>query len=511
MTSSRTVMSLKNSSVALIMYLIDAVLQFYSRKIFLDYLGTDILGLNTTVTNILQFLNIAELGISSAVSFSLYEPLSKGDRTAINEIVSLQGYIYKRIASIIIIGAVIVMCFFPFIFEKIKLPLWYAYLSFSVLLFSSLLGYFVNYKQVLLSASQQEYKILFSYKASMLLKIMFQMIALSYLEDGYIWWAILEACFALIASLWLHHVTKRNFPFLDISIRNIKQLRSKYKKIETKIKQLFFHKLAGFALLQTSPLILYAYTNLTEVTLYQNYMIIYLGFVGLMNAVFKGLTASIGNVNACEPYKMLPIFKELFSLRFYLCMLICFLFFTLSPDLVRLWLGKEYVLDKTTLLLLTIMLSISILRLTIENYVHSLGIFSDIWAPITEMILNVGCSILLGYFWGLNGILSGALVSLILIVMLWKPYFLFSKGLKESPGIYVKLFIKHLFIGAMSLLVMYLLNTYIKIEVFGWLTLIWRSLVNLIVFSVIIITLMLLAHCEICSFFKRIKFIFKNI
>ncbi len=502
-------MGLRNSSVALIMYFINLILQFYSRKIFLDYLGTEILGLNTTATNILQFLNLAELGISSAVSFSLYEPLSKGDTFAINEIVSLQGYIYRRIASIIIIGALIIMCFFPWIFDKMTLPLWYAYLSFGVLLFSSLLGYFVNYKQVLLSANQQEYKILCSYKVSMLLKIIFQMIVLSYFENGYIWWAILELLFTVIASFWLHKITKKNFPFLNGTIHNIKDLKAKYKEIEVKIKQLFFHKSAGFVLLQTSPLILYAYTNLTEVTLYQNYMIVYFGFLGLMNAIFNGLTASIGNLNACEPHKMLPIFKELFSLRFYFCVLICFLFFTLTPDFVKLWLGEEYVLSKTTLFLLDMMLFISILRLTVENYIQSLGLFSDVWAPITELLLNVGCSVLLGYFWCLNGILTGALISLFLIVMLWKPYFLFSRGLRQKTGIYVRLLIKHLIIGVITCLIMCLLNNYMKVDVSDWFALIGYSFLNLIAFSVIMIALMLLTHCDAYSFLGRINSLVK--
>ena len=66
-TDSRTSKSIKNSSVALVFYFINLILQFFSRKIFLDYLGAEVLGLNTTATNLLQFLNLAELGVGAAI------------------------------------------------------------------------------------------------------------------------------------------------------------------------------------------------------------------------------------------------------------------------------------------------------------------------------------------------------------------------------------------------------------------------------------------------------------
>ena len=204
-TNSRTSKSIKNSLVALAFYFINLLLQFFSRKVFLDYLGAEILGLNTTATNLLQFLNLAELGIGPAIACTLYKPLLERDTTTINEIVSLQGWLYRRIAWIVIAGSLMLTAFFPLIFAKMPLPLWYAYASFGVLLVSALLSYFVNYKQIVLSADQKEYKIRYSYKAAMLVKILCQLLAIEYLSDGYIWWLILEVVFAIIASVVLEH------------------------------------------------------------------------------------------------------------------------------------------------------------------------------------------------------------------------------------------------------------------------------------------------------------------
>ena len=118
MKESRTIKSIKNAKIALVFYFLNLVLSFISRKVFIDYLGAEILGLNTTVVNLLSFLNLAELGIGSAIAYTLYKPLSTKSTNEINEIVSIQGWLYRVIAYIVIVAACILMCFFPLIFEK---------------------------------------------------------------------------------------------------------------------------------------------------------------------------------------------------------------------------------------------------------------------------------------------------------------------------------------------------------------------------------------------------------
>ena len=136
MVASRVGNSIRNGLAGMVYYCLNLCLNFISRKVFLDHLGAEVLGLNSTAINLLQFLNLAELGIGFAVAFSLYEPIAKDDKIAINEIIALQGGLYKRIALFIIAGAIVLSLFFPLIFEKTPLPLWYAYASFGVLLLS---------------------------------------------------------------------------------------------------------------------------------------------------------------------------------------------------------------------------------------------------------------------------------------------------------------------------------------------------------------------------------------
>ena len=361
--------------MALVFYFINLILQFFSRKIFLDYLGAEVLGLNTTATNLLQFLNLAELGVGAAIACTLYKPLAEKDTDTINEIVSLQGWLYRRIAWIVIVGSVVLMAFFPWIFAKMPLPLWYAYASFGVLLVSALLSYFVNYKQIVLSADQQEYRIQYTYKASMLAKLLCQILAIRYLPNGYVWWLVLEVVFAVVASVALNRVIARTYPYLETDMDRGKELAKKYPDILTKVKQLFFHKIGGFALSQTSPIIIYAYTTLTVVALYGNYMLIIMGGQTLMTAIFNSMNAGIGNLVAeGNRERILAVFEELFSIRFLFTCVMCFGVFILTPSFIILWIGNEYVLDSMVLLLMTMILFINLSRTTVDTYINALSL-----------------------------------------------------------------------------------------------------------------------------------------
>lgn len=60
---SRVKKSLLNARVNLIFYFLILVFSFFFRKIFLDCLGADFVGLTSTLQNLFGFLNLAELGV----------------------------------------------------------------------------------------------------------------------------------------------------------------------------------------------------------------------------------------------------------------------------------------------------------------------------------------------------------------------------------------------------------------------------------------------------------------
>lgn len=443
--ASRTIKSIKNGQIAMLYNLANLILGFYSRKVFIDYVGIELLGLNQTAQNLLGFLNLAELGIGSAVAFTLYKPLSLKDNETIVEIVSVQGWLYRKIAYIIVSGAILLSLFFPIIFKNVHLPLWYAYASFGVFLYSSLLTYFVNYRQIVLSANQQEYKIVLNYNGVMLFKTVLQIICLQLLPNPYIAWLILQVIFSTIASVTLNIAIKREFPFLATKASQGRSLMAKYQIITTKIKHTFFHAIGGFVLTQSSSLLIFAFVDLSVVAIYGNYMLITNCIRMIFNSMFSGVTAGIGNlVSENAPNKAMKVFEELYSAKFLIITASLTTFFYFANPFMSIWIGKEYLLQNSSILIICLSLYIILSRTTIDSYIFATGLFQDIWAPIAEATLNIGLSILLGSLYGINGVLGGALASLVIIIYIWKPYFLFKKGLHLSIKPYIKMNIVHL-------------------------------------------------------------------
>lgn len=430
MTETRTSKSIKNAQIALIYYFLQLILGFFSRKAFFNYLGSEILGLNTTASNLLGFLNLAELGVAVAVGYFLYQPLYDKDYAKLNKLISLQGWIYRNVAFFIIIASIILMCFFHIIFKKSPLPIWYAYATFSVLLFSSLLGYFCNYRQIILSADQKGYKIQEYVQGTTIIKTILQILAITFLPYPFFSWLILEVIGAIFATIILNHIIRKNYPWLKTKVSEGRKYLKEYPEVLKKTSQAFFHRIGGGILGQSSPLIIYAFTNLSTVALYGNYILIVGKISSLLGSIFGSTGSAIGNLVASKNNpQIIKVFWELYDSRLCISVITLLCLYHLTNPFITIWIGAEYCLSNTFLILYIILSSISMTRITIDYYIYAYGLFKDIWAPLVEAGLNVGLSILLGYYWGLNGIITGILISQIVIIKLWKPYFLFTEGL----------------------------------------------------------------------------------
>lgn len=447
----RTRKSLINSIVALTLQVTAIVVGFFARKAFLDYLGTEIMGLSTTVQSILGFLNLAELGIGSAVAVTLYAPLLKGEEGQIREIVAIQGYMYRIIALIIFVASCVLLPFFPQIFSRTDLPVWYAYATFGVFLYDALLGYFSNYRQIVLSADQKEYKVLFCRRGIAIIKLLSQMLAIKYMDDAYIWWIGIEFFFDTLTAVILNKVIYRSYPYLKELVSNPRALIPKYPGITGKVRQIFVHRLGSFAMNQLSPVFIYSFASLTLVAYYANYTLLTTNLALLLGSVFTGIQAGIGNMVAEGDRKLiLKVFRELFSSRFLVVGICSICLWILTQPFITVWLGDRFLLPESTLAIIIAIFFFSSLRSVVDSYNTAYGLFRDIWVPFFDTAVTVVLSIVLGRSMGLDGVLLAVLAPQLLTGLVWKPYFLFKNGLKASLTGYFTMYAKHLAIGAAS-------------------------------------------------------------
>jgi hypothetical protein len=140
---------------------------------------------------------------------------------------------------------------------------------------------------------------------------------------------------------------------------------------------------------------------------------------------------------------------------------------------ITLWLGEQYLLSNTVLILIVANVLISYTRGGVMQFLYGYGLFKDVWAPIAEVVLNLGTACLAGYYWGLPGVLLGGIVSQLMIVNIWKPYFLFHEGFKESVWLYWVGLFRILSLVAIPMFLVYFMNGYMIVLVaptswMGW-------------------------------------------
>lgn len=441
---SRVKKSLLNARVNLIFYFLTLVLSFFSRKIFLEKLGADFVGLTGTLQNLLGFLNLAELGIGSAIGYVLYKPIYDQDRAKINEVISVFGYLYRKIGFVILIAGCLLACFLPLIFSKTIFGLGIIYFAFFAFLISSLIGYFVNYRQTLLGADQRNYVVTAYFQTTNIVKVLVQIVLVYYTGNYYLWVAV-ELSFGIIYSFILNWRINQVYPWLKSEVKLGKELFRKYPEVMKYTKQLFVHKMAAFVKFQTTPLFIYTFVSLKMVAFYGNYTIFTSKLIDLIVNLLGGSEAGVGNLIAeGNKNKIVRIFWELLAIRFFIAGTLTFALYHLIEPFIILWIGSQYILGKSVLILLLCNLFIGITNKGTEQFLYGYGLFHDIWAPIVESIIYIIIALVGGHFWGLQGILLAGVISMLIIMAGWKPIFLYRCGFKLPIYLYWLNWLKYL-------------------------------------------------------------------
>ena len=455
---SRVALTIKNAWIGLLFQLTYVIIQFFSRDIFLDKLGDSFIGTVETLKSILQFLNLSELGIGAAVGFSLYKPIFDNNREKINEIIGYLGFLYKKIGFVVLILAVGLMFFFPIFFENSIIGLPTILFLFIALLISNLLSYFFAYYMFLLEADQKGYINITINQSVFVLRLVLQCIVLIYLGNIFLW-ILLELITPFIYIFILRKKIRQVYPWLSFNLNVTKEIRDNNKELLKKIKQLSFHKLGTFVTNSTDNIIIFSFINSATVAFVGNYQMVMNNINTLVGKVFESTNAGVGNLVAENDLgNMLKVFWEFMALRFFIAGCSSILLYNGFDSLISLWLGEKYVLSQTILVVLIIIFFMLQVRQPIDSFKQAYGLYGDTWSPVAQSVINLILSIAFVIKYGVLGVFLGTMISQFIIVMLWRPYYVFKYGFKISHALYWRGFGMHLLYFSISFLIYFVIS-----------------------------------------------------
>lgn len=428
--------SVMNIKVGMLFYVLSLLLAFFSRKIFLDCLGAEFIGLTGMLMNIMSFLSVAELGIGTSIVYFLYKPLQEENHQKINEVMSMLAFLYRCIGGIISLTGLVVSLFFPWWFDRLSTGLPLVYFAFYAFLASSAAGYVFNYKQLLVSANQKQYLVNAYFQTIAITQSLVQILLAWYYRNLYLWVAV-GLLFTIIGIIVFNYRIRQLYPWLRINLKEGRQNLKKYPEVLHKTRQIFVQRIKDFILYRSDELLVGIFVNVTQVAFYGNYTIITSKLNFLVNILSDGMNAGVGNLVAeGNDQNTMKVFWELTAIRFLICGIVIFGLLLFIQPFVTCWFGPQYRLSDTIVYLLVFNIFIFLSRGVVENYISAHGLFSDVWAAWIELVLNLSVTLCLAPFYGIVGILLGKVISVFFIAIFWKPYFLFSHGLKKSVSVY---------------------------------------------------------------------------
>ena len=295
--SERVHRSVMNIKVGMLFYILSLFLAFFSRKIFLECLGDEFIGLTGMLMTIMNFLGVAELGIGTSIVYFLYKPLQENNHEKVNEVMSILAFLYRCIGFIIGGTGIIVSLFFPWWFNHLSTGILLVYFAFYTFLASSVSGYIFNYKQLLVVANQKQYLVNAYFQTIGIVQSLTQILLAYYYQNLWLW-IIVGLIFTIIGIIVFNYRIKQLYPWLSIDLKSGRRNLKKYPEILKKTKQIFVQRIKDFILYRSDEILVGMFVSIVKVAFYGNYTMIINKFLYLVNILSDGLSAGVGNLVA---------------------------------------------------------------------------------------------------------------------------------------------------------------------------------------------------------------------
>lgn len=434
----------KNIAFGYIGNLTTQLLGFILRTVFINYLGDTLNGINDLYTGILSVLSLAELGVGTALNYSLYGPVARKDYEKIKSYMQLYKKAYRVIGLVI---AVIGLAISPFLPYLVKQPQGVSVrdltLYYFIFLFNTVSTYFVAYKYSLAYAEQKNYIQTNTITITKMITVTLQIAVIVTTRNFYLY-LLTAAAVELIQKIFISWYLNRLYPYLKD--KNIQRLsKEETGEVVTKTKALVFHKVGDVARLQTDSMIISAFINVTLVGFVGNYNMILNSVANFVNIIFNSVLSSFGNLIATESKeKQYSVFKVY---RFFACWIYGFSavgFFLLLTPFIVIWQGPEKVLAAGAVACILIDYYFKGDRIVLSNFKTAAGVFEqDKYLALIQGVVNLILSIVLVQKIGLVGIYIGTIVSG-LIANITKPFIIYKVCFEKSVKTYFLDSVKYL-------------------------------------------------------------------
>lgn len=487
---SRMKNSIRNILTGVVGYFFSVVFSFIGRTIFIRTLSAEYLGINGLFSNVLNMLSLAELGISSAIVYALYLPLTKKDEKTISALMNFYRTAYKIIGCVVAVIGCALIPFLPVIVGETPNIKENIYLIYVLYLFNTSSSYFFSYKFSLLSADQKHYLVSgWSYIISYITTIV--QIVILVTTHNYLVYLIIQFSSVLIYNIILSMITDKQYPFLKKYHSERIDTKTKIELVKN-VKALVIIKISGMLVTSTDNIIINIFNGLSITGITSNYTLLSNTINSVLTQIFNGITASVGNFNAIknddEKYKL---FNQINFLNFWfygwsgICLVI------LSNPFIRIIWGDEYVAPLSIPLAIGINLYVLGMQNATWTFKSTLGLFNyGKYVLLGTAGINLVLSCVLGKIWGVFGILIATSIARCCTNVWYEPYAVFKYGMHKNPMLYFRKY-----------LIYAILEIFLFVVTYEACSL--TSFTPLLDFAVKLIICCLLPNFLICIFFFR--------
>lgn len=424
-TIERTKNATRNIVFGLILKIYQIVVPFIMRTAMLYLLGVEYLGLNSLFVSVLQVLNIAELGVGSAMVYSMYKPIVEDDKNKICALMKLYQLYYRIIGLVITILGLILL---PFIHKMISgdiPPNVNMYVLYILNLGATILSYWLfAYKNCLLDAHQRvdiNSKIAFILTT---IQYSSQLVVLIYVKSYYLY-LIIALLTQVMKNIITAIIVNKMYPQYKA---NGKLDKKEINMINNRVKDLFTSKIGGVIVNSSDTLVISAFLGLSMLSMYQNYFFILNSIILIISIIFNSCMAGIGNSIIVETKeKNFNDFKKFTFITVWLsgictCCLLC-----LYQPFMKIWVGQKYELAFSVVVCLCIYYFIYEINQLLNMYKDAAGIWhEDRFRPLVTALSNLIMNLILVQWIGIYGVVLSTVISMLFIGMPWLLHNLFT-------------------------------------------------------------------------------------